>query len=95
MLKMTHTTTAGLPQMLAFIVTIFAILVCGIYALTIANKDGKLRASQIAKVIGIFGFILFSTWAVEGYANGQSVLESGLRPFGLVLRFLPFLLKAL
>lgn len=92
---MTQTTTAGLPQMLAFIVTIFVTLGCGIYASVIANKEGKLPASQIWKVLGIFSFLLFSTWAVEGYANGQAVIESGLRPFGLVLRFLPFLLKAL
>jgi hypothetical protein len=92
---MTQTTTSDLSQMFAFIVTIFIILGCVIYAIKIASKEGRLRASQTAKVIGIFVFILFSTWAVEGYANGQAVIESGLRPFGLVLRFLPFLLKAL
>ena len=92
---MAQTATADLPQMLAFIVTIFAILGCGIYAIRIANKEGKLKANQIAKVAGMFVFILFSTWAAEGYANGHDVIESGLRPFGLVLRFLPFLLKAL
>ena len=92
---MTQTTTSELSQMLAFIVTIFAILGCGIYAFIIANKEGTLRPSQIAKVFGIFGFILFTTWAAEGYVTGHALIESGLRPFGLVLRLLPLLLKAL
>jgi hypothetical protein len=92
---MTQTTTTGLPQILAFIVTIFVILGCGIFATVLANREGKLRARQIWKVLVIFCFLLFSTWATTGYLNGDAFIESGLRPFGLVLRTLPYLLKAL
>jgi hypothetical protein len=88
---MTQTTTV-LPEILASIVTLFIVLGCGIYASAIATKEGKLRANQ---VLGIFCFLLFSTWATAGYLNGDAFIESGLRPFGLVLRFLPYLLKAL
>jgi hypothetical protein len=94
---MTLTTTTGLPQILAFIATIFVILGCGIYATVLANREreGKLRARQIWKILGIFCFLLFLTWATAGYLNGDAFVESGLRPFGLVLRSLPYLLKAL
>jgi hypothetical protein len=92
---MTSGTPTGLPQILAFIATIFVILSCGVYATVLANIEGKLRASQIWKVLGIFCFLLFSTWATAGYLNGDAFIESGLRPFGLVLRILPLLLKAL
>ena len=89
------TTTTGLPEILAFIVTLFIVLGCGIYASAIATKEWKLRANQIGKVLGIFCFLLFSTWATAGYLNGDAFVESGLRPFRLVLRSLPYLLKAL
>ena len=92
---MTSTTTTGLPQTLAFITTIFIVLGCGIYATVLANKEGKLRASQIWNILGVFCFLLFSTWATAGYLNGDAFIESGLRPFGLVLRTLPYFLKAL
>jgi hypothetical protein len=92
---MTHTATFEYSQMSAFIVTVFAFLGSVIYAIKIANNEGMLRPRRLAKVTGIFGLILFSTWAAEGYLNGDAFVESGLRPFGLVLRFLPFLLKAL
>jgi hypothetical protein len=92
---MTETTAVGLPHVISFIVTICAMLGCIIYASAMASKEGKLRASQIWKVLGIFCFLLFSTWATAGYINGDAVIESGLRPFGLVLRLLPALLKAL
>ena len=87
--------TTGLPQTLAFITTIFIVLGSGIYATALANREGKLRASQIWKIFGIFCFLLFLTWATAGYLNGDAFIESGLRPFELVLRTLPYLLKAL
>ena len=92
---MTQTTTTDFAQMLAFVVTVLIALGCGIYASAIATKEWKLRANQIGKVLGIFCFLLFSTWATAGYLNGDAFIESGLRPFGLVLRSLPYLLKAL
>jgi energy-coupling factor transporter transmembrane protein EcfT len=92
---MTSGTPTGLPQTLAFIATIFVILSCGIFATVLANREGKLRARQIWKILGIFCFLLFLIWATAGYLNGDAFVESGLRPFGLVLQTLPYLLKAL
>lgn len=92
---MTQTTSTDLPQMIAFIVTIFVILSCGIYVSAIVTNEGKLSTSQISKVLGIFCVLLFSTWATAGYLDGDAFVESGLRPFGLVLRILPLLMKAL
>jgi hypothetical protein len=92
---MTQTTTTGVPEILASIATLLIILGCLIYASSISSKEGKARASQLWKVLGIFCFLLFSTWAVAGYINGDGLVESGLRPFGLVLRTIPYFLKAL
>jgi small neutral amino acid transporter SnatA (MarC family) len=92
---MTQTTTTGLPQMLAFIVTILIFLGFGIYIVASTNKVGKLSGSQVIKILISFWFLLFVAWGIEGYVNGTSFIESGLRPFGFTLRLLPILLKAL
>lgn len=79
-------------EIVAFIMTIFVMLGCVIYTVTM---EGKLPASQIWKALGIFCVLLFLVWATAGYLNEEAFVESGLRPFGLVLRLLPLLLKAL
>ena len=92
---MTQTTNAGLPQLLAFNLTVFIIVGCGIYIISSTSKQGKLSGQQIIKILITFWFLLFLAWGIEGYVNGNSFIASGIRPFGFTLRLLPILLKAL
>lgn len=89
---MTTPVANGLAEIVAFIMTIFVMLGCVIYA---ATREGKIHANQIWKTSGIICALLFLIWATAGYINGDAFIESGFRPFGLLLGLVPLLLKAI
>lgn len=86
----------GLPQVLAFIASVFGLLFVGIYAATRPKAvAGSSRVHAIFLCFGVWALFVSFAWGFAGYSSGQSFLASALAPLELVIRVFPALLKAL
>lgn len=89
-------TAFGLPQVLAFIASVFGLLFVGVYAATLSNA--VTRSSRVPAVVlcgGAWALFVCIAWGAAGYFSGQSFLESALAPLELVIRAVPMLIKLL
>jgi len=86
----------GLPQVLAFIASVFGLLAVGIYAATLSSADTK--SSRVPSLLlcgGAWVLLVSFAWGAAGYFSGQSFWESALAPLELVIRAVPMLIKML
>jgi hypothetical protein len=92
---MTQIPTFGLPQIIAFLVTIFILIGGAIYVQSLSNKEGRLQPSHIAAIIGAWGTLNFLTWGIAGYTSGDQFLESGLGSFKIIVKAIPAIIRAM
>ena len=85
----------GMPQILALMATVAMLFGGGIYLLSKANSEGRLKPDLVAKALGVWVAFLFLAWGTAGYCSGHPFVASGFAPFELMVKAVPALLRAL
>jgi hypothetical protein len=92
---MSTTSTFGLPQIIAFIVTLALIIGLATYLVSIEKRTGQGKAMKIATAIFIWTIFHFITWGTAGFVSGNSFLDSGFDSLKMIIKTIPALLKGL